>query len=152
MGDCLLQDKLPVYDTIHPGQLSLLPSAGQEISTGQNMMMLCAWGMKADVAHSTHTHTHPYNGPLSRTTRVSRYQKGKNQSGFYWSERHWVAVESAGPYASLHLAPDRYHASTPPLIFLQAGCPSCCPTNSVKALKALKVWLLPLVNKCEGGR
>jgi len=31
----------------------------------------------------THTHTHPFNGPLSGTTRVSRYQKGKNQSGFY---------------------------------------------------------------------
>jgi len=29
------------------------------------------------------------------------------------------------------------HASTPPLkVFLQAGCPSCRPTNSVKALKA----------------
>jgi len=27
------------------------------------------------------------------------------------------------------------HASTPPLSFLQAGCPSCHPTNSVKALK-----------------
>ena len=23
------------------------------------------------------THTHPFNGPFSRTTRVSRYQKGK---------------------------------------------------------------------------
>ena len=30
------------------------------------------------------------------------------------------------------------HASTPPLKFLQAGCPSCLPTNSVKALKANK--------------
>jgi len=28
------------------------------------------------------------------------------------------------------------HASTPPLSFLQARCPSCCPINSVKALKA----------------
>jgi len=28
------------------------------------------------------------------------------------------------------------HASTPPLSFLQAGCPSCRPSNSVKALKA----------------
>ena len=44
-----------------------------------------------------------------------------------------MAVASAGPYASLHLAPD----STPPLSFLQAGCPSCHPTNSVKALKAI---------------
>jgi len=28
------------------------------------------------------------------------------------------------------------HASTPTLSFLQAGCPSCRPANSVKALKA----------------
>jgi len=28
------------------------------------------------------------------------------------------------------------HTSTPPLYFLQAGCPSCRRTNSVKALKA----------------
>ena len=27
--------------------------------------------------HRTHTHTHPFNGPLSGTTRVSQYQKGK---------------------------------------------------------------------------
>jgi len=25
----------------------------------------------------THTHIHPFNGPLSGTTQVSRYQKGK---------------------------------------------------------------------------
>jgi len=31
----------------------------------------------------THTHTHPFNGPFSGTTRVGRYQEGKNQSGFY---------------------------------------------------------------------
>jgi len=32
------------------------------------------------------------------------------------------------------------HASTPQLSFLQAGCPSCRPTNSVKALKAYSKW------------
>jgi len=30
------------------------------------------------------------------------------------------------------------HASTQPLSFLLAGCPSCCPTNSIKALKAIE--------------
>jgi len=45
-----------------------------------------------------------------------------------------VAVASAGPYASLHLQTDN-HANTPPVSFLQAGCPSCLPTNSVKALE-----------------
>jgi len=34
------------------------------------------------------------------------------------------------------------HASTPPLSFLQAGCPSCRPTNSVKALKGWYAMLL----------
>ena len=29
-----------------------------------------------------HTHTHPFNGPLSGTTRVSRYQKGKTNLDF----------------------------------------------------------------------
>jgi len=32
------------------------------------------------------------------------------------------------------------HASTPPLSFLQAGCPSWCLTNSVKALKTWR-WV-----------
>jgi len=30
----------------------------------------------------THTHTHPFNGPFSRTTRVGRYQKGKTNLDF----------------------------------------------------------------------
>jgi len=29
------------------------------------------------------------------------------------------------------------HVSTPPLSFLQTGCPSCRPTNSVKTLQAI---------------
>ena len=30
----------------------------------------------------THKHTNPFNGPLSGTTRVSRYQKGKTDLDF----------------------------------------------------------------------
>ena len=45
-------------------------------------------------------------------------------------------MASAGPYASLHLAPDRQPRQHPTTQFLQAGCPSCRPANSVKALKA----------------
>jgi len=50
-----------------------------------------------------------------------------------------VAVASTGPYASLHLAPDRQPHQHPTTLFLQAGCPSCRPTNSIKALKAKDV-------------
>jgi len=31
------------------------------------------------------------------------------------------------------------HTSTPPLCFLQAGCPSNRPTNSVKSLKDIEI-------------
>ena len=89
----------------------------------------------------THTYTQPFNGPFSRTTWVGRYQKGKTNLDLTEArDGEWVAVASAGPYASLHLAPDiqpRQHSTTR---FLQAGCPSCHPTNSVKALKAVSCY------------
>jgi len=77
-----------------------------------------------------HTHTQPFNGSLSGTTRVSQYQKGKTSLDFTEardSEWQWHQLSTS-------LQTDN-HASTPPLRFLQAGCPSCRPTNSVKALK-----------------
>jgi len=39
------------------------------------------------------------------------------------------------------------HASTSLLSFLQAGCPSCRPTNSVKALKAQEATTRKWKNK-----
>jgi len=57
-----------------------------------------------------------------------------------------VAVASAGPYASLHLAPDRQPHPHPTTLFLQAGCPSCRPTDSVKALKASLVYDITVTN------
>ena len=40
-----------------------------------------SFGVQACMLHS---HTHPFDGPFSRTTRVGRYQKDKtNLSGFY---------------------------------------------------------------------
>ena len=84
-----------------------------------------------------HTHTtQPFNSPLSRTTRVSRYQKGKTNLDFTEardSEWQWHPLGYMQVCTSLQID---NHASTPPLSFLQAGCPSCRPTNSVKALKA----------------
>ena len=35
------------------GQLSLLPSVGREMSTSQSAVMLCGWGVKAGMVHST---------------------------------------------------------------------------------------------------
>jgi len=47
MVDHLWAGITPRYVTTHPGQLSLLPSAGREMITGQSAVMLCGWGVKA---------------------------------------------------------------------------------------------------------
>jgi len=52
-GDRLLVGKPPRYAASHPGQLSLLPYTGRKMSTSQSAMMLCGWGVKAGMAHST---------------------------------------------------------------------------------------------------
>jgi len=40
----------------------------------------------------------------------------------------------------MHFAPDGEPRQHPTTQFLQAGCPSCRPTNSVKALKVLLLY------------
>jgi len=85
----------------------------------------------------------PFYDPLSGITQVSRYQKDKP----FWimlKQTWWdgVAVASAELYASyLHFAPEDNHASTSSVRFLRAGCPSWHPTNSVKALKAICIYV-----------
>ena len=70
-------------------------------------------------------HTHPFNGPFSGTTQVSRYQKGKTNLDFT-EARHseWQWHQLGHMQVCTSLQTDN-HASTPPLNFLQAGCPSC---------------------------
>ena len=81
------------------------------------------------------THTHPFSGPFPGTTRVSRYQKGKTDLDFTESrDSEWQWNQLGRMQVCNSLQTDN-HASTPPLHFLQAGCPSCRPTNSIKALK-----------------
>ena len=79
---------------------------------------------------------HPFNGPFSGTTRVSRYQKGKTNLDFTEAkDSEWQWHQLGCMQVCISLQTDN-HASTSPLIFLRAGCPSCRPTNSIKALKA----------------
>jgi len=76
--------------------------------------MFCIYTLRADDLIATHTHNKQI-------------------------KRQWVSVVSAEPYAICTLTQTHNHVSIPPLSFVQAGCPSCHPTNSVKALKAVIV-------------
>jgi len=79
---------------------------------------------------------HPFNSPLSGTTHVSRYQKGKTNLDFTEAkDSEWQWHQLGRTQVCTSLQTDN-HASIPPLSFLQAGCPSCHPTNSIKILKA----------------
>ena len=67
------------------------------------------------VIASTHTHTHPFNGTFSGTTRVSRYQKGKTNLDFTGardSEWQWHQLGHMQDCTSLQTD---NNASTPPL-------------------------------------
>ena len=89
-----------------------------------------------------HTYIHPLNGPLSGTTRVSRYQKGKTNLDFTEArDSEWQWHQLGHMQACTSLQTDN-HANTLSLSFLQAGCPSCRPTNSVRAPKAWRSIML----------
>ena len=87
--------------------------------------------LKLSDVSTIHTHTHPFNGPLSGTTRVSRYQKGKSNLDFTEardSEWHWHQLGRMQVCTSLQTD---NHVSTPPLSFYGPGAlPAAQPTAS----------------------
>ena len=69
------------------------------------------------------THTHPFNGPLSRTTRVSRNQKGKTNLDFTEArDSEWQWHQLGHMQVCTSLQTDN-HASTPPLSFFTGWMP-----------------------------
>jgi len=65
---------------------------------------------------------------------VSQYQKGKTNLDFTEaSDGEWQWHQLGHMQVCTSLQTDN-HTSTAPLSFLRAGCPSCRPTNSVKAI------------------
>ena len=84
---------------------------------------------------SAHTHTHPFNSSLSRTTRVSRYQKGKTNLHFTEArDSEWQWYQLGRMQVCISLQTDN-HASTPPLSFFRLDALPAAQPNSVKAQK-----------------
>ena len=72
---------------------------------------------------ATHTHTHPFNGPFSGTTRVGRYQKGKTNLDFTEArDSEWQWHQLGHMQVCTSLQTDN-HASTPPLSFFTGRMP-----------------------------
>ena len=83
-----------------------------------------------------HKHTH-LTALLPGLLRWAGTKKNKNQSLDFTEARdsEWRWHQLGHMQTCTSFQTDN-PISTPPLSFLQAGCPSCRPTNSVKALKA----------------
>ena len=79
-------------------------------------------GKRTTVDKHTHTHPHPhsFNGPLSGTTRVSRYQKGKTSMDFTeardseWQWHQLGAICKSAPRSRQITMPATHHS-----VFLQ---------------------------------
>jgi len=70
----------------------------------------------------THTRTHQLNGPLSGTTRVSQYQKGRTNM------KQETVSGSGHMQVCISLQTDN-HASTPPLSFFTGRMPFLPPNQ-----------------------
>jgi len=71
----------------------------------------------SDILTDSHTHTHSLNGPLSGTTRLSRYQKGDTSLDFTEARNsEWQWHQLGHMQVCTSLQTDN-HASTPPLKF-----------------------------------
>jgi len=77
---------------------------------------------------------------------VGRYQKGKTNLDLTEArDSEWQRHQLGHMQVCTSLQTDN-RTSIPPLSFLQAGCPSCRPTNSVKALKEEVQLILSVIN------
>jgi len=75
------------------------------------------------------SHTHPFNGPLSRTTRVNRYQKGKTNLDFTEArDSEWQWHQPGYMQVCTSLQTDN-HASAPPLSFFTGRMPFLSPNQ-----------------------
>ena len=79
----------------------------------------------------THTHTRAFNGPLSGTTQVSRYQKSKTNLDFTGArDNEWQWHQLGHMQVCTSLQTDN-HTSTPPLSFYRPDAlPAAQPTAS----------------------
>jgi len=87
--------------------------------------------MNVATCHQNITHTHPFNGPLSGTTQVSQYQKGKTNLDFTGArDSEWQWYQLGRMQVCTSLQSDN-HASTSLLGFCRPDAlPAAQPTAS----------------------
>ena len=94
--------------------------------------------MKGNVNCSMQLHTHTFNGPFSRTTRVSRYQKGKTNLDFTVARDSEWQWHQLGHMQVCTLLQTDNHASNPPLSFFTGRMPFLPPNQQRQSTEGIQ--------------
>jgi len=98
------------------------------------------------VRYTSYYYTHPFNGPLSGSTQVSRYQKGKTNLDFTEardSEWQWHPL---GHMQVCTLLQSVNHASIPPLSFFTGRMPFLLPNQQYQSTEGQIILHIILLN------
>ena len=89
----------------------------------------------------SHTHTHPFNGTFSGTTRVSRYQKGKTNLDITEARDSEWQWHQLGHMQVCTLLQTDNHASNPPLSFFTGRMPFLPPNQQRQSTEGIALKL-----------
>jgi len=93
------------------------------------------------MVRSSETHTHPFNGPLSGTTQVGPYQKGKNYLDFTEArDSEWQWHQLSHMQVCTLLQTDN-HTSTPLLSFFTGRMPFLPPNQQCQSTEGIALRL-----------
>jgi len=111
---------------LHMARLMPLPLTFACISASGHWTELCS---KVSATSRPHfiTHTHPFNGPLSGTTRVSQYQKGKTNLDY----PAWITTVESTQVALYNTSP----MPVPSLLNLHASINGLLTDSKAKSTK-----------------
>jgi len=88
-------------------------------------------------AQSNNTHTHPFNGPFSRTTWVNWYQRGKTHLDYTEArDSEWQWHQLGHMQVCTSLQTDN-HANTPPLSFFTGRMPFLPPNQQRQSTEGI---------------
>jgi len=84
-------------------------------------------------------HTHPFNVPLSGTTQMSRYQKGKTNLDFTEARDSEWQWHQLGHMQVCTLLQTNNHTSTPPLKIFTGRMPFLPPNQQRQSTEGIKI-------------
>ena len=118
------------YHTVTAQSVSCMQSIAVPMrAKSSRLSKLTEYGVMPSVAYTYTVYTHPFNGPFSGTTRVSRYQKGKTNLDFTGArDSEWQCHQLGHMQVCTSLQTDN-HASTPLLKFFTGRMPFLPPNQ-----------------------